>query len=332
MKRIAIWMLVICLILISAACTGGKTPVDQPDAVTTEAPENPDVPAEPDTPAEPDKPVETEAEVYQIVRYEVGELVYEGQQLVDVGMENTSLTLNADHTGKLILMGEEMDIGWTDANEITIGGAPFYTFERLDADTVKVEITGTYFTLSKNGAAPVAEATEEPAPEATDEPEITEAPAPEVTDAPGQDGQGGEVTLEGKIGFGPARVPVTATLPESGWCTKSYSSTVYFYNVPSIDKAYSSSPRISCEFYESLDKINFYLDKFENLEELDARTIGGIEMQGRSYKYVGMEWIEYYGEVAEGAWVSVMISDVDISEGTEGSSILSSIVFGTPHE
>lgn len=333
MKRIAIWMLVICLILVSAACGGSKTPSDQPDAVTTDAPGNPDQPAETDAPAQ------AEADVYYIVKYEVGELAYEGQQLTDTGMDNTSLTLNTDHTGKLILMGEEMEIGWTDAGEITIGGMPFYKFERIDADTVKVEITGTFFTLSKNGAAPAPEVTEAPAPEVTEAPapEVTEAPAPEVTDAPAPEvtdapAAGGEVTLEGKIGFGPVKVPVTAVLPAGGWCAEARSSTVYFYNVPDVSKAYSDSPRISFEFKESLDKINFYLDTFENLQELDARTIGGIEMPGRSYKNVGMDWIEYYGEIAEGAWVSVRISGVDISAGTEGDAILSSAVFGAPHE
>ena len=210
---------------------------------------------------------------------------------------------------------------------------PLYTFERLDADTIKLEITGTFFTLRKDGAAPAAEATEEPAPEATEAPapEVTEAPAPEATEEPAP-AAGGEITLEGKVGFGPTKVPVTATLPESGWCAEARSSTVYFYNVPDPSKAYSDTPRVSCEFEDSVDHINFYLDSFENLQELEPRTIGGIEMPGRSYKNVGMDWVEFYGEIAEGVWVSVKLSGVDYSAGTEADAILNSIVFGTPHE
>ncbi len=55
-------------------------------------------------------------------------------------------------------------------------------------------------------------------------------------------------------------------------------------------------------------------------------------MPGRSYHNVGMDWIEYYGEIAEGVWVSVKLSGVDASAGSEADAILNSIVFGTPHE
>ena len=35
---------------------------------------------------------------------------------------------------------------------------------------------------------------------------------------------------------------------------------------------------------------NYYYDSFENVEELATRTIGGVEMAGRTYKNVGM-WL-----------------------------------------
>ena len=155
---------------------------------------------------------------------------------------------------------------------------------------------------------------------------MTEAPA--VTEAPAASGQGGEVTIVGKIGFS-TKVPVTVTLPSGNWCTKE-GSTAYIYNVPDESKAYSDTPRIQFEFKESEDKINFYLDSFENLQALEGRTIGGVETVGRSYKYVGMDWVEFYGQISDGCWVAVKLSGVDYSAGTEADAILNSVVFGAP--
>lgn len=59
-----------------------------------------------------------------------------------------------------------------------------------------------------------------------------------------------------------------------------------------------------------------------------SRTIGGVEMAGRTYKNVGMLWTEYYGEMPTGGWLAIKISGVDIDPGTEGDTILNSVTFG----
>ena len=87
-------------------------------------------------------------------------------------------------------------------------------------------------------------------------------------------------------------------------------------------------PRITFELKSGLDKINYYYDDFENVEELTPRTIGGVEMAGRTYKNVGMWWTEYYGEMPTGGWLAIKISGVDIDPGTEGDTVLNSITFG----
>ena len=78
------------------------------------------------------------------------------------------------------------------------------------------------------------------------------------------------------------------------------------------------SPAIACIHY----------DDFENVEELTPRTIGGVEMAGRTYKNVGMWWTEYYGEMPTGGWLAIKISGVDIDPGTEGDTVLNSVTFG----
>ena len=72
----------------------------------------------------------------------------------------------------------------------------------------------------------------------------------------------------------------------------------------------------------------YYYDSFENVEELTPRTIGGVELAGRTYKNVGMWWTEYYGEMPTGGWLAIKISGVDIDPGTEGDTVLNSITFG----
>ena len=153
------------------------------------------------------------------------------------------------------------------------------------------------------------------------------APAAEpAQSAGGPSGFGGEHTATIAEFMTDIPADFTFTLPERGWVLEVYSdSTIYLYNVPTPDDAYSDSPRIQFELKENLDKINFYKDNFDNLKEIDSRTIGGIEMTGRTYKNVGMEWTEYYGELPSGVWVTCKISDVDISAGTEGAAILDSV-------
>ena len=116
---------------------------------------------------------------------------------------------------------------------------------------------------------------------------------------------------------------MTAQIPTKNW----YPQKSCIYCAPKAEKADYSQSYFKIECKESLEKIDFYKDSFENLTELEPRTIGGIGMEGRSYKNVGMNWIEYYGEIAEGVWVSIKLTGVDLSEGTETEAILTSMTF-----
>ena len=50
-------------------------------------------------------------------------------------------------------------------------------------------------------------------------------------------------------------------------------------------------------------------------------------MKGRTYTYIGMDWIEYYGQLNDSVWISVRMSGVDFSEGTETEAIVNSLEF-----
>lgn len=122
---------------------------------------------------------------------------------------------------------------------------------------------------------------------------------------------------------------LNVTCPDKGWY-KSATNFGDFKLFPTDDPShiFSGDPRINFELKSGLDKINYYYDSFENVEELTPRTIGGVEMAGRTYKNVGMWWTEYYGEMPTGGWLSIRISGVDIDPGTEGDTILNSVTFG----
>lgn len=133
------------------------------------------------------------------------------------------------------------------------------------------------------------------------------------------------VEQEAKVGYTSAKVVVSADLPIENWFQSLSSSSVRYSNAPTEKSVNSNTPGIRVECKESLEKIDFYKEKFENLKELAPWTISGIQMLGRSYKYIGMEWVEYYGQVADGVWASVTLTGVDPYSGSEAEAILNSI-------
>ncbi len=434
MKRFLILFLALLLVVGTVACGGKDQTPEQPApaAETTEAPAKAT-----DAATEEPAPAFAAGE-YKLVRYRVGDAVIEGDLLVTSGMSASSLTLNADHTGTLVLMNDTFEIGWTDNGDILISGVLLYTMTRESETAVLFSIGDAVMTFSLDGAAPApvaVEATEAPAePETPSETAAPEAGAEDVSSrapygdsdgvidratlaglyhwmsdmpsdfcyaltfdeigaAAGKQGcvnsrdddtpsaiwtDGGNAivtvtfkdrkgdgnytccaivksglssdecnaadvsgfpkvasstpagtnptetqTFEVQVGFSGPKVNITASIPTKNW----YLQKKYIYCAPNAERADYSSSYFKIECEESLEKIDFYKDSFENLEKLEPRTIGGIEMQGRSYKNVGMDWIEYYGEIAEGVWVSIKLTGVDLSAGTETEAILMSLTF-----
>ena len=179
---------------------------------------------------------------------------------------------------------------------------------------------------SELASEPASEPAAEPEPEATAEPAPASAPAenPDYPSAAGLNTQ----TLEA---FGSDYTLVlNVTCPDQGWY-KSVSprfADIKLFPTDDPSHIFSGDPRITFELKSGLDKINYYYDDFENVEELAPRTIGGVEMAGRTYKNVGMLWTEYYGEMPTGGWLAIKISGVDIDPGTEGDTVLNSVTFG----
>ena len=137
----------------------------------------------------------------------------------------------------------------------------------------------------------------------------------------------GSVTLSMTEYYDETVVKVTADVPQGNWYCEASGEKAYFYNVPDKDSQDSASPRIQVALEKTVDVFDNHKDSFENYEEIEGRTIGGIEMAGRKYEYVGMDWIEYVGQMDDESAISVKISDVEIGAGTEGAAILDSMTF-----
>ena len=148
-----------------------------------------------------------------------------------------------------------------------------------------------------------------------------------------------EPTPEAKDGFGGANseqleqckthtvTTINFTLPEAMWVVENKNGTLYLYNTESLDVAHSASPRIQFETKDSQESLDFYIDQFENLQDIDSRVIGGVEMSGRTYVQHNMEWIEYYAQLPNADWMSLKISRVDMTAGGEADTILNSVSF-----
>jgi hypothetical protein len=154
-----------------------------------------------------------------------------------------------------------------------------------------------------------------------EKPAPPEGAAPEKP-APSAPPSGGPIKAE----FEMEGVMISATLPAQGWCAEHTAFGYNLYQVESCDDIYSNSPRIRINIDPDKKKFDRYSNDFENVQTIKNRTIGGIDMAGRTYEFVGMDWIEYIGMLDSTLAVSVNTSKIDISSG-EGSAVIDSIKF-----
>ena len=64
---------------------------------------------------------------------------------------------------------------------------------------------------------------------------------------------------------------------------------------------------------------------FENYQDIADRKIGGITFHGRTYKYIGYDWIEYVAQIDDGRALSIGLRKLDCAPGTAPDVILSSM-------
>lgn len=108
---------------------------------------------------------------YHITAYTANDQTYSDPELLkQLGMDETYMTMNDDHTGVLCISGECYDINWSDDGQISVSTVPLYSFEREGADCIILNMYDTiYYRLERGkGSSSSAKKVQEPA---EDEPE-----------------------------------------------------------------------------------------------------------------------------------------------------------------
>ena len=119
------------------------------------------------------------------------------------------------------------------------------------------------------------------------------------------------------------KVKIMTKIPVSGW---SYDDGPRCL-VENDDPTAFGAGAIQFEVRENLEKFDSYKDKFENYKDIEDRVIGGITFKGRTYKYIGYEWIQYIAQLDDNRALSIGLRDMDCVPGTMPDIILNNMTF-----
>ena len=97
----------------------------------------------------------------------------------------------------------------------------------------------------------------------------------------------------------------------------------YYKWVSKDDSTAFGAGAIRFEVRGSVEDFDYYKDDFENYQDIDDRVIGGITFKGRTYKYIGYNWIQYVAQIGDGRALSIGLTKLDCVPGTMPDVILS---------
>ena len=117
------------------------------------------------------------------------------------------------------------------------------------------------------------------------------------------------------------QVKITAKIPKSGWSYDEDADCL----VENEDPSAFGAGAIRFEVNAKVEDFDHYKDSFENYQEIADREISGITFQGRTYKYIGYDWIEYVAQIDDGRALSIGLTDIECAPGTAPDVILSSM-------
>lgn len=117
------------------------------------------------------------------------------------------------------------------------------------------------------------------------------------------------------------KIKITTLIPESGW------SSTKDALVENEDPDAFGAGAIRFKLRESVEKLESSKDSYKNLQEIDDRVIGGITFQGRTYEYIGYDWIEYVAQIDDTRALSIGLTDLECVEGTMPDIILNNMQF-----
>ena len=117
------------------------------------------------------------------------------------------------------------------------------------------------------------------------------------------------------------QVKITTKIPKSGWSYDEDADCL----VENDDPSAFGAGAIRFEVSAKVEDFDHYKDSFENYQEIADREISGITFQGRTYKRIGYDWIEYVAQIGDGRALSICLTDIECVPGTSPDVILSSM-------
>ncbi len=119
------------------------------------------------------------------------------------------------------------------------------------------------------------------------------------------------------------KVKIMTKIPVSGWSFDDSGRCL----VENDDPTAFGAGAIQFEVRENVEKFDFYKDSFENYKDIEDRVIGGITFRGRTYKYIGYEWIQYIAQLDDNRALSIGLRNMDCVPGTMPDIILNNMTF-----
>ena len=119
------------------------------------------------------------------------------------------------------------------------------------------------------------------------------------------------------------KVKIMTKIPVSGWSYDDGGRCL----VENDDPTAFGAGAIRFEVRTNVEDFDYYKDKFENYQDIEDRVIGGITFRGRTYKYIGYEWIQYIAQLDDNRALSIGLRNMDCVPGTMPDIILNNMTF-----
>ena len=119
------------------------------------------------------------------------------------------------------------------------------------------------------------------------------------------------------------KVKIMTKIPVSGWSYDDGGRCL----VENDDPTAFGAGAIRFEVRTNVEDFDYYKDKFENYQDIEDRVIGGITFKGRTYKYIGYNWIQYVAQIDDGRALSIGLTKLECVPGTMPDIILNNMTF-----
>ena len=119
------------------------------------------------------------------------------------------------------------------------------------------------------------------------------------------------------------KVKIMTKIPVSGWSFDDRGRCL----VENDDPTAFGAGAIRFEVRTNVEDFDYYKDNFENYQDIEDRVIGGITFRGRTYKYIGYNWIQYVAQIDDDRALSIGLTKLECVPGTMPDIILNNMTF-----